>query len=269
MNRTLACFVIGCLMLGGCASKYGPQQTTPAYYPACYQPIQDLRASEHNVTAGTAAGGLIGALGGALVGLLASGGKWQGAAIGGAMGGAVGTMGGNAYARSRQEAENNMRMNAYLQNLEGDISNLDIVSASARTSLQCYDRQFAQLLGAIKSRQISREAAAARYAEISSGREEAIRLLGEGAARGRSLEQQYEQAFMAAEEDISHASASNANPAAVGAAKKEITAAKNKHRELSKKTREVEKEKSRAQENSSKQTREINEALLELQDIRA
>ena len=268
MKRCLACLLMSTFMLCGCASKYGAAQTTATYYPACYQPIADLRASEHSETRGTVAGGLIGALGGALVGLLASNGKWQGAAIGAAMGGAAGTMAGNAYARQQQEADNNRRMATYLQYLEGDISNLDIAQAAAKTSLQCYDRQFTQLLSSIRSRQISREAAATRYAEISSGREEAINILGETAATARNLDQKYEEAFMAEEQNLNRAAAVNANPTQVRVARSGLSTAKNRKKVLTKKTREFEQEKIHAQETSSRQTREINQALAQLEDLR-
>lgn len=269
MRRCLTCLLMTAFMLCGCASKYGSAQTNVQYYPACYQPIEDLRAGERSETGGTVAGGLIGALGGALVGLMASNGKWQGAAIGAAMGGAAGTMAGNAYARNQQQADNNRRMAAYLQNLEGDISNLDIAQAAAKTSLQCYDRQFAQLLAAIKNRQISREAAAARYAEISNGRGEAIYILGENVVNARSLDEQYENAFRAEEENLNRATAANVSPAQVKAARTGLSTAKNRKKALAGKTRELEQEKTRAQEASARQTREINEALGQLEDIKA
>ena len=33
----------GSLLLSGCASKYGAQQTKVNYYPQCYQPVSALR----------------------------------------------------------------------------------------------------------------------------------------------------------------------------------------------------------------------------------
>lgn len=255
--------------LGGCASKYGTQNTSVNYYLGCYRPIADLRENEHSTAKGTATGAVIGALGGALVGLLATGGKWQGAVIGGATGGVAGTMAGNIYARKQQEADDNRRLASYLQDLDGDISNLDLASAAARTSLQCYDNQFNLLVAAIKARQIDRQSAAARYAEISSGREEAIAILGNAVQYGRNLDQQYEQAFMSEEQNLAQprSRASGASKAAQG--KRNLNVARNRKQVLTQKTRAIEEQKSQAQQASSSQTREINEVMANLEDIRA
>lgn len=255
--------------LGGCASKYGTQNTSVTYYPGCYRPIADLRENEHSTAQGTATGAVIGALGGALIGLLATGGKWQGAVIGGATGGVAGTMAGNMYARKQQEADDNRRLASYLQNLDGDISNLDLTSAAARASLQCYDNQFNQLIAAIRARQIDRMSAAARYAEISSGREEAIAILGNAVQYGRNLDQQYEEAFMSEEQNLARPRprAERAPVAAQG--KKHLNVARSRKQVLVQKTQAIEEEKSAAQQASSRQTREINEVMANLEDIRA
>lgn len=270
----MRCFTVWILVMillgtGGCASKYGTQKTAVNYYPACYSPIADLRQNEHGTAAGTATGAVIGALGGALVGLLATGGKWQGAVVGGATGGVAGTMAGNMYARKQQEADDNRRLASYLQNLDGDISHLDLAGAAARTSLQCYDRQFNQLVAAIRAHQIDRQSAAARYAEISSGREEAIAILGDAAQYGRNLDQQYEQAFMNEEQNLATPTPQAASKPKVAAKKKNLETARSKKQALAQKTRVIEQQKSEAQEASARQTREINEVLANLEDIRA
>lgn len=261
--------VIMLLGTGGCASKYGPQKTSVNYYPACYGPIADLRNNEHGIAAGTATGAVIGALGGALVGLLATGGKWQGAVVGGATGGVAGTMAGNIYARKQQEADDNRRLASYLQDLDGDISNLDLAGAAARTSLQCYDRQFNQLVAAIRARQIDRQSAAARYSEISSGREEAIAILGNAAQYGRNLDQQYEQAFMNEEQNLAKPAQQAAGKPNVAAKRKNLETARSRKQALAQRTRVIEQQKSEAQEASARQTREINEVMANLEDIRA
>lgn len=204
MSRVLNIIIALALIvpgLTGCASKYGEQKTTVNYYPACYAPIQDLRAREHDVGTGTAVGGVIGALGGALVGLLATG-KAEGAVMGAAIGGTGGLVAGNIYASKQQQADDNIRLASYLSDLDGDISNLDVTAAAARTSLQCYNRQFAALIEAIKTKRISREGAASRYAEIMSGTEEANAILGQVVTNARDLSQQYEQAFIQEERAI-------------------------------------------------------------------
>lgn len=269
MKKFLACVMAGALAfstLPGCASKYGTQKTTVNYYPACYQPIQDLRNSEHDVAKGTAAGAVVGALGGALLGLLASGGKWQGAVVGGAAGGVAGAVGGNIYASKQKEADDNRRLASYLQDIDGDISNLDITGAAARNSLQCYERQFAALVRDIKARTISREAAQARYSEISSGREEAIAILGDAAAYARNLDQQYEQA-LAAEQQQLQAPAKRAQ--GVATARKNsaaINTVRKRKQAFTQVASSLESEKSAAQTVSSQNTAEIQRLMREFDD---
>lgn len=203
MRRDLAMLII--LMLAttlttGCASQYGAPRTQVYYYPACYQPLQDLRDREHNVTKTTVGTALFGAVAGVITGLAATGGKWQGAVVGGMAGAATGAVGGNIYAKNQQRREDNMRMASYMQQLDGDISALDLVSAAARTSLQCYDRQFNALVAAMEEGRVDPEAAHYRFGEIMSGREEAISLMGDVLSNAHELDERYEQA-LAQEED--------------------------------------------------------------------
>lgn len=271
--RRIFCLIMAAALtlpsLAGCASKYGEQRTAVNYYPACYRPIQDLRNSENDVSRGTAGGAMVGALGGALVGLLASGGKWQGAVTGAAVGGAGGAMAGNMYAQKRKQADDNMRMASYLQELDGDISNLDLAGAAARTSLQCYDRAFTALLAQIRARAISRDAAAQRYSEIAAGREEAIAILGHAVDSGRNLNQQYEQAFLNEEREMSAPSRVARSPAAQRQKSQKLTVARQKNRQLTQKTTQLAREREEATMVSSRQTQEVNEALANLEDIRS
>ena len=69
-----------------------------------------------------------------------------GAVVGGATGGVAGTMAGNIYARKQQEADDNRRLASYLQDLDGDISNLDLAGAAARTSLNVMTGSLISLL---------------------------------------------------------------------------------------------------------------------------
>lgn len=259
MHRLIAQAIIFFLVISsvpGCASNYGEQRTTVTYYPTCYQPIQDLRAREHNVAKGTIGGAMIGALGGALLGLLASGGKWEGAVVGGATGGVTGTMIGHSQASRQQMADDNRRMANYLQDIDGDISNLDIVGAAAKTSLQCYDRNFQTLLTEIRSKKISREAAQSRYAEIASGREEAIALLGDAASQGENLSRQYEQA-LAYEEQSPQTTAQQSKNANVQRAKSRNTA-------LAKKAKSMRTETDQARSNTSNQLAQYRKELEEI-----
>ncbi|MCR4666321.1 MAG: hypothetical protein K5657_03395 [Desulfovibrio sp.] len=192
--RTLLLILLVCSLATGCASKYGTSHTNVHYYNACYAPISKLRASEYNVEKTTAGGAAIGAIGGALLGFLATG-KAEGAVVGGIAGAATGAVVGNIYAKKKKISDDNARMASYLEDIDGDIRNLDIVSASAKQSLQCYDREFKELLRAIRERRISRMEAEDRFGEIASGRDEAIALLGNAVTHGRDLDQQYESAF--------------------------------------------------------------------------
>ena len=263
MRRLLALILTIPLLLSGlagCASRYGEQKTTVNYYPGCYRPIQDLRDREYDVAKGAGGGAALGALGGALLGMFLSGGKWQGAVAGAATGAAAGGIMGASTAQAQRERDDNKRMATYLQNIDGDISDLDITSAAARTSLQCYDQQFALLLKDIRAKAIDRETAAKRFAEISSGREEAIALLGNAVSHARNLDEQYEQAFASEERAVTQSPARQKQKAQA------IRVARQKKQALTQKTAALDREKSEASQVTARQTQEINEALA---DIRA
>lgn len=261
--KMLAPFLVLSLLCG-CASKYGEQNTRVNYYPMCYQPIYDLRDRENTVGKSTAGGALLGALGGALIGLLAGDGKWQGAAMGAAIGGVTGSMAGHAYGTRVKETDDNRRLASYLQNLDGDIYDIDISTAAAQTSLNCYDKQFQVLLRAIKAGKINRRSAAARFAEIQSGREEAINILGDAASAGYSLEQQYENAFMEEERDMQI----RANNTQTRRQQQALNTARQKKQVLAKKTVQAKKAQTTAQNASAAQTQAINQAMAGLEELR-
>lgn len=272
MRRNLALALMLAMVfatLSGCASKYGEQKTVVNYYPSCYAPIQDLRNREHDVAKGTAAGAAVGALGGALVGFLSSGGDWRGAVAGAAVGGVSGGVAGNIYASKQKEMDDNKRLASYLQDIDGDISGMDITAAAARRSLQCYDQQFKVLVADIKARTISRTVASQRFAEISNGREEAIAILGDLVAQGNNLSQQYEQAFVQEEQDISRPQKASAGKATASQKRSAIKTARKRTQTLKKKTQEIAQEKLQAQEVSSQQTVAINNIISDLEDARS
>lgn len=263
MSRLTALFISFSLVLpvlSGCASKYGEQKTVVNYYPACYAPIQDLRDREHNVAKSTAVGGVIGALGGALVGILATG-KMEGAVMGAAVGGAGGLVAGNIYASKQQQADDNIRLASYLQDLDGDISNLDVSGAAAQSSLQCYNRQFNALLAAIKSKTISRQAAEARFAEIMSGREEANVILGQVVSNARSLQQEYEQAFIQEERNIQSPQKASQGMAAIQAKKQTINRGRNKTKQFATVERKWQEVRETANVETAQQQKEIAAAI--------
>ena len=188
-------------LLPGCSSKYGQSRTSVQYYPACYRPIQQLRNTEYTVEKTTAGGAFIGAMGGALLGLLVTG-KAEGALVGGVAGAATGAVASNIYAKKKQIADDNRRLASYLEDIDGDIRHLNVVSASAQATLDCYDHKFQELLQLIRTRRISRAEAEERFDEIASGRDEAIAILGNAVTNGRDLDQQYEQAFQQEEQRV-------------------------------------------------------------------
>ncbi|MBQ9451718.1 MAG: hypothetical protein IJU65_00265 [Desulfovibrio sp.] len=253
------------LLASGCAGKYGTQTTAVNYYPACYRPIQDLRTHEHDVAKGTAGGAALGALGGAALGFLLSGGKWQGAVTGAAVGGVAGGVTGNIYASKQKEADENKRMASYLQDIDGDISNLDVVGAAARASLQCYDRQFASLIADIKAKRVTRDVAQRMYAEIASGREEAISLMGNAVTNGRNLDQQYEAAFVSEERALS---ARRTSSSAKNGARR-LRTARQQQQVLNRKVNDLAKEKTDAERISSANGEAFRRACEDYADSKA
>ena len=178
-QRSLLAILVLCLACSGsfgCASKYGEQTTKVVLFPDCYEPIQTLRNEEHRVAKTTASAAVGGGLLGALLGGLTGG--TRGAVAGAVVGAAAGGAGGYFYAVNKQSKNTNARMARYMQDLNGDISDLTIVTASARMAIQCYQQKFETRLALYKENAISREQLEASYTEIRSGVDEAQRILG-------------------------------------------------------------------------------------------
>lgn len=184
----LAC----CIMLGGCASKYGTQTTSVSYFPQCYEPINRLRTTEQSFNSSVGGGVLIGSLLGALTGYLVTG-KTGGAVAGAVAGGAVG--GAAGYGKAQQQE--NRDMANYLSQLEGDISNLDSANAAGRVALQCYDKSFTSSVAAFKAKRMSRSEFDARYNEIRNGSDEALRIMRSQASKAFDKEARYQEALQA------------------------------------------------------------------------
>ena len=180
-------------MLFSCASKHDSVNANVHYYGVCYRHIKMLKDNEKNITSGTTTGAVLGILTGTLIGL--SRGNVRSAVVGGIVGGATGALAGNLSARHENQRAENKYMFEYMENLEGDIKNLNIITVAATRSLECYDAQFEFLLDDIRNRMITRYDAEKRFDEIIQGRDEAIKLLGEAETHGRDLEKQYEKAF--------------------------------------------------------------------------
>lgn len=256
--------------LCGCSSKYGKQETLVNYYPQCYDPIQKLRDDETSTTNQTVGGAALGALFGGVVGALTTG-KVEGALVGAAAGGVAGGVAGNMIAKKRQIADENARMSSYLRDLDGDIAGLNIVSASARTSLQCYEKQFSLLIKGYKEKRITQDQLRSMYAEIRSGTKEAASLLGNAVAQGRDLEKQYQDALIQEQQTIasntttvsaqSAQSGKQVSPTEQKARKREANAtlkqAQQRTARLSNKVDQLESEKKAAEAREIAQSKEI------------
>ena len=194
--------VICASLTTGCASKYGPQQTEVNYYPACYDPIKKLREEEKRVNEAYAKGAAVGAGGGALLGLLIGKGKPETILASAVVGAAFGAIVNGQIEKARQIKDQNQRMATYLTSIQGNISNLNIQTTSAKEALQCYERQFKILMRSIKRKQVSREEAQRMFAEIESGTKEATKILGVLESNSQDMEKQYRAALATEEQEL-------------------------------------------------------------------
>ena len=180
--KLLAAALIGTLLMPlGCAKK--TELVKANYYPKCHEPLAYLHSRGSGTGKAIAGGALQGgvlsgiatAIAGAIMGNLRPTGILAGVAAGGAVGGIVGGVG----QHSAQEKADNQRMAKYMEEIDGDISKLDIVGAAATASKQCYQRAFASLTQDMRSGAISPSAAGPRFTEITAGLQESDQLLGE------------------------------------------------------------------------------------------
>lgn len=189
------------------AAPYGAQpryRQAALFYPKCAKPLHDLqrsRSQQGNAAQGAAVGAGFGLLTGLLCVLAADEKKHCIAPTiaATAAGGAIGAL----YQSKQGTTDDTRRMAEYLEELEGDIEGLDMVTAAARVSLQCYDLQADGLLHYdLPRRLVSREEARARFAEIQRGRAEAMRVLGIAEERGSRIEREYQMALNKEEENL-------------------------------------------------------------------
>ena len=188
---------LACIGLSGCASKYGEQTAIVKSFPDCYEPIQTLRNEENRVAKTTVGGAVAGGILGAVIGGLTGG--TRGAIAGAVAGGVAGGVGGYAYAVNKQSSDENARMARYMQDLNGDISGLNIATASARMSIQCYQQKFDMRLAQYKEKTITREELQTSYVEIKSGVDEAQRILGKVILTAQESDAKYQAAIDAEE----------------------------------------------------------------------
>lgn len=194
LRVALAALLLCSVVSSGCASKYGEQKTKVNHYPTCYEPIAELRKSEHTVAKSTAGGAILGGLIGALGGYLATGdagGAVAGAAVGAVGGGVAGHYAGTQY-KNNEDAS---RLASYSADLDGKIKTSDKATAAAQVARQCYERQFSVAASEYKGGHITKEQFLSRYTEVMSGMEEAAYILGEANKENEQIVTQYQQAL--------------------------------------------------------------------------
>ena len=207
----LACLLLcACsLMLAGCASKYGARQTNVHYYPACYQPIEDLRKAESSYNSTIGIGALTGALFGAAIGAAQTG-SVEGALAGAVIGTGAGAVGGYALAEYNDTKESRAKLAQYSRELGVEQRSLDRVTAAGRMAYTCYTGQFKAALADYKAKRISRQELDARYAEIKSGLAEASKILGTTIEEANKREGEYQK--LLAQVDAQRVSANSPGP---------------------------------------------------------
>lgn len=176
-----------CLMLvlllifpGGCAKK--TEEVKVHYYPKCHEPLAYVhsrasgsgKAIAGSAIQGGVISGIAAAIASAITGSLRPVGVLAGVGAGAAVGGLVGGL--NQH--SNLEKEDNQHLSQYLEEIDGDINNMDIVTAAATVSRQCYSRAFTALTQEMREGKIDGATATARFEEIQAGTKEADQLLG-------------------------------------------------------------------------------------------
>lgn len=172
--------IMGVLVLGGCAKKSEGPPVSSDYYPKCYEPLDYLRhrgGLGRSIAGGAVQGGFISGLSAIIIGALF--GRIDPGRVGVSLGaGAVlgGTAGGLSHASNNKE--DTRQMAAYLEEIDGDISDINNVEKAAATlASQCYGKEFKKLAASVKEGTITKSAAEERFSEIISGMTEADKYL--------------------------------------------------------------------------------------------
>lgn len=196
-NGFIILFLIMLLFLNACAKNV--QTSISQYYPECHEPLEEIKQvnSGSNVAKaagkGAAQGAVAGIISGAVIGIVS--GKpaqvLQSAITGAVAGGVAGGIYGGA---SNTSSEENILMAKYFEQIDGDISSLTLKEAAATVSLQCYNRQFVNLLNKIRAGEMTKKAADSHFAELETGRKEALELLGKGSETTSEQRSLFEQA---------------------------------------------------------------------------
>lgn len=190
VKKIIFVLILGlCALCGACAKN--TRENYVAYYPQCQQPILDMQSRG---TAGGAAakgavgGGIVGGATGFFLGLLLNGGNAANAGIGAAVGGATGALSGGISGAMRANsgsAEENRLLARYYEQIDGDISGLDLPQAAGTVALQCYKKKLAEVEEMEKSGAFTAQSIAARKSEIEQGMAQARQLIGPSATNSQ------------------------------------------------------------------------------------
>ncbi len=195
--RGVAAVVVTALSLTACVQNdMAPQTTRVEYYPACYEPVAQLRKANDHFSEVIAAGVVMGAMTGALAGALTTKGrdKGKGAAIGAIGGAMAGGMAAYAQANRKEYADTRQRMASYAADMRAASSGLQGTNAAGRAATACYDREFKALVTSVKAGTMSKEDGRKRYAEIKSGLDEVATLMGTVAANAQKRKDEFQTA---------------------------------------------------------------------------
>ncbi|MDR2459348.1 MAG: hypothetical protein LBE38_00990 [Deltaproteobacteria bacterium] len=171
LSLVLMFFVSGCA--GG---KLGKQTVKVNYYPTCYQPVLDMRADAEKLNQDVMMGAVTGALLGGIAGVL-SGGDWRQVAAGvviGAVAGATISYLASSEVQAKAQAE---RFELYGKTLDVDFQNIDAAVASARITLECYQKEYTALEANYKAGLVPKEEMLARLQEIRDGTNDTAEIL--------------------------------------------------------------------------------------------
>lgn len=173
--------LIASLGLGAGCSQKAAAPVQVQYYPACHEPLAYLHqrsSGAGRAIAGSAMqGGVLSGIASAIIGAIAGGINGTGVAVSVGVGSALGGTMGALHSKNAQQREDNRHLAAYLEQIDGNIEGLDIVSAAATVSRQCYNREFQKLLASMKDKSITLQAAQSRFREIETGERESAQLL--------------------------------------------------------------------------------------------
>ena len=178
LNNILLCLLICCfsLQLCACAPKNNIPQIKAEYYPQCVKPFEELAAAQKKLTQRTVGSAFAGAAGGALLGALLTG-DVKGALIGGVLGGVTAGSIGYVTGKQKQIKDVQKRLRSYETDMAVDINNMSHIELYSMLSLQCYIREFKELLNQYKQNKIKQIDFKKRYSEINFGMTEIGKVL--------------------------------------------------------------------------------------------